>query len=224
MLKVTDNPRWVETLEVALEPVQRAILDLPVVVDAAVDTLDPTAVRNFCLELYPIVRDFPYWLEVLLKRSPPEGEAYFRSKIPAERRHGALWRAMSERFGVPPECFDGYTPSNPAVNAFHDFLTDIGANAPFASAVAATSYAVQGMARKIATKALQGLQENKRLGDAGREWLEEHARSNGEPSRLALELIKASNGNSGAELQWLQDSARRSLLLLRDAMDESYHQ
>lgn len=223
MLQVAHHPQWVETLEAALEPLQRAILDLPVVVDASDDALDPASVRNFCVEFYPIIRDFPYWLEVLLKRSRSEGEAFFRSKITAERRNGALWRAMSVCFGVPPECFDGYIPSNPTVIAFHNFLTDIGANAPFASAVAATSYAVQGMAGRIATKVLQGLLGNDRLGTAGREWLEEHARGNGALPSLALKLIKTRRTGRDAEPQHVQDSALRSLVLLRDAMDESYH-
>ncbi len=105
---------------------------------------------------------------MLLKRSPPEGEAFFRTNIPVERRHGTMWRAMGAAFGVPPQCFEGYIPSNLTVNAFHNFLTDIGANAPFASAVAATNYAVEGVTRRIAAKALQGLESGARVAHGAR--------------------------------------------------------
>ncbi len=175
------------------------------------------------MELYPIIRDFPYWLEVLLKRSPPEGEAFFRTNIPVERRHGTMWRAMGAAFGVPPQCFEGYIPSNPTVNAFHNFLTDIGANAPLASAVAATNYAVEGVTRRIAAKALQGLQDNEHLKSQGREWLMEHATCDDEHAIVAMELVKTCWKGGDAELNHIRDSALRSTQLLRDAMDESYH-
>jgi pyrroloquinoline quinone (PQQ) biosynthesis protein C len=139
---------------------------------------------------------------VLLKRSPPEGEAFFRTNIPVERRHGTMWRAMGAAFGVPPQCFEGYIPSNPTVNAFHNFLTDIGANAPFASAVAATNYAVESQ---------------------GREWLMEHATCDDEHAIVAMELVKTCWKGGDAELNHIRDSALRSTQLLRDAMDESYH-
>lgn len=224
MLKVTHHPPWVDTLDAALEPIQQAILDLPVVIEASQNTLDETAIRSFCVELYPIVRDFPYWIEVLLMRSPSEGEAFFRDNIRVERRHAAMWRAMGDGFGVPPECFEGYIPSNPSVNAFHNFLTDIGANGPFAAAVTATNYAVEGVAQRIATKALQGLQFNERLGKRGRWWLEEHAKYDDEHPILAMELIKSSviEGDS-RKLEQLQEAARQGLELLHDAMDTSYH-
>jgi pyrroloquinoline quinone (PQQ) biosynthesis protein C len=130
---------------------------------------------------------------------------------------------MGEGFGVPPECFDGYVPSNPAVHALHNYLTEIGANGPFPSAVAATSYAAEGMAQRIATKALAGLERNERLGARGRGWLEEHARYDAGRPVLALELVKASLSDRNGGRAHLEAAARRALELLRDALEESYH-
>ncbi len=223
MLKVTHHPQWVEQLDEALEPLQQEILDLPVVSEASHNRLDEIAIRNFCVEFYPIVRDFPYWLEVLFKRSPPPGRSFFRDHIRLGRRHTAMWRAMGDGFGVPLECFEGYIPSNPTVNGFHNFLTDIGANGPFASAVAATNYAVEGVAQRIATKALEGQQHNQRLGKRGRQWLEEHARYDDEHPILAMELIKACVTDANGQFHHVQDCALRSLEMLRDALEESYH-
>lgn len=223
MLNVTHHhPPWVETLDAALEPLRQETLDLPLVVHASANALDATGIRNCCIELYPIVRDFPYWLEVLLKRSPPEGEAFFRANIPVERRHVDMWRAMGTAFGVPPQYFDGYIPSNPTVNALHNFLTDIGANGPFASAVAATNYGVEGVTHRIAAKALRGLQDNECLGDRGREWLMEHARRDEEHMIFVMDLINTSWKGGDAEFLHIRDSALRSTELLRDALDDSY--
>ena len=223
MLKVNHDPTWVVTLDVALQPFQQEMLDLPVVVDASRNALDETGINNFCVEFYPIVRDFPYWIEVLMKRSPEQGRKYFRDHLGVERRLGAMWRAMAEGFGVSRDHFQGYVLSNPSVNAFHNFLTDIGANGPFASAVAATNYAVVGGARRIATKALEGLQFDERLGERGRRWLETHARFDDEHPRLALDLMKMCVEHRDADPHHLQDAALRSVELLRDALDDSYH-
>lgn len=224
MVKVTPHPSWVADLDAALEPLQLRILDLPVVVDASQNRQDERAIREFCIEFYPIIRDFPSWLEVLLKRSPPEGHAFFRDNIRVERRHDAMWRAMGDGFGVSKEAFQTFDmkESNDAVRRFHAFLTDIGRDGPFASAVSATNYAVEGVAQKIAHKALQGLQYNEKLGERGRWWLEEHAKYDDEHPVLALELIKSCVGHGDGDPERVTAAAQESLALMREAMGQSY--
>lgn len=225
MVKVTPHPGWVAELDRALEPLHQDILDLAVVDKAAVNELDGTAIKNFCVEFYPIIRDFPQWLEVLLARSPDEGKPFFRDNIRVERRHGAMWRAMGDGFGVPDEHFrqvNGHA-TNEAVRQFHAFLTEIGREGPFASAVAATNYAVEGVAQKIADKALQGLRFNDKLGERGRWWLEEHAKYDDEHPVLALELIKSCVASGDGDPDHLRGAALQSLEMMCVSMDASYH-
>ncbi|HXF94716.1 MAG TPA: hypothetical protein VNI61_01315, partial [Gemmatimonadales bacterium] len=138
-MKVTPHPAWVADLDAALDPYREAILDTAVVVHASENALIDGKIQNFLVAFYPIIRDFPQWLETLLQRSPEEGQEFFRDNIRVERRHDAMWRAMGDGFNVPRERFQKPEPLIPEVRAFHSFLTERGRQAPFAEAVAATN-------------------------------------------------------------------------------------
>src|SRR2546422_628693 len=59
---VTPHPAWVADLNAALEPTQEAILNSPVIEDAAENRLVTAKIQNFLVAFYPIIRDFPQWL------------------------------------------------------------------------------------------------------------------------------------------------------------------
>src|SRR5205814_1659360 len=88
-----------EQSNAALDPIQRAILNTPVIEDAADNRLRPDRVQNFLVAFYPVVRDFPQWLQQLLDRCSGVGRDFFEDNIRVERRHAAMWRAMGDGFG-----------------------------------------------------------------------------------------------------------------------------
>src|SRR5256886_7468746 len=92
-------------LPISTEPIQQTILNTPVVEDAAENCLAPAQIQNFLVAFYPIIRDFPQWLQLLLDRSPDDGRAFFEDNIRVERRHDAMWRVMGDGFDVPRERF-----------------------------------------------------------------------------------------------------------------------
>src|SRR3989442_1686567 len=141
---VTPHPAWVMELDRALEPHRLAVLATPVVEHSAENTLVEKRMQDFLISFYPIIRDFPQWLELLLERSPAEHTGFFRENIRVERRHDAMWRAMADGFGVPKGRFQQQRPMLDAVRDFHDFLTASCHAAAFAEAVAATNYAAGG--------------------------------------------------------------------------------
>src|SRR2546430_8470030 len=100
------------------------------------------------------------------------------------------WRAMGDGFDVPRERFVRREPMLPQVRTIHRFLTDMCRSEPFGVAVAATNYAVEGMAQRISEKALCGLGKNDKIGPKGRWWLEEHAKYDDEHPVQALEIVK----------------------------------
>lgn len=222
-LPVVPHPRWVEQLDTSLEPLRRRILELDVVVHSAENRLDERGIRNFVVEFYPIIRDFPDWLETLLDRSPEDGLPFFRENLRVERKHAMMWQAMGEGFGVPLSRFTEAEQGNAAVQEFHAYLTRMCAEATFASAVAATNYAVEGVAQGISEKALEGLQHHPKLGERGRWWLEEHAKYDDEHPVMALELIKQCVARGEDEPDGIAAAASRSLELMHRAMDASYH-
>ncbi len=220
-IQVTANPSWVAEMDRALEPLRQAILDLPVVVDASENRLAESRMQHFLVAFYPIIRDFPEWLELLLARSPASGREFFEDNIRVERRHDAMWRAMGDGFGVTKDRFRASGPFVPEVETFHGYLTGQCTAAPFALAVAATNYAVEGVAQRISEKALRGLVHNEKIGPRGRWWLEEHAKYDDEHPIHALEIIKecVARGDEPADVV---DAGKRSLDLMKHAMHACY--
>jgi pyrroloquinoline quinone (PQQ) biosynthesis protein C len=220
-VRVTPHPRWVADLDAALAPQQQAILSAPVIEDAAENRLVGPKIQDFLVVFYPIIRDFPRWLKVLLDRSPEDGHEFFEDNIRVERRHDAMWRAMGDAFGVPRQRFHKPEPLPAEVLSFHTYLTDMCREAPFGTAVSATNYAVEGIAQKISEKALRGLSKNDKIGPKGRWWLEEHAKYDDEHPVQALEIVKGCVAR-GESATAVTNAAVRSLALMTEAMVAAY--
>src|SRR2546422_979834 len=88
-VQVTPHPSWVADLDATLDPSREAILDTRVIVHASENQLIDWKIQNFLVAFYPIIRDFPQWLQLLLDRSPDDGKAFFRDNIRVEKRHDA---------------------------------------------------------------------------------------------------------------------------------------
>src|SRR5690242_930376 len=220
-VQVTPHPKWVADLDAVLDPSREAILDTPVIVDASENQLVDGQIQDFLVNFYPIIRDFPQWLQVLLDRSPEDGKVFFRDNIRVEKRHDAMWRAMGDGFNVPKERFQIPEPMIPQVKEFHGYLTEVGRSAAFGAAVSATNYAVEGVAQKISEKALRGLAKNEKIGPRGRWWLEEHAKYDDEHPIHALEIIKGCV-KRGEMPKAVTSSAQKSLSYMREAMVATY--
>src|SRR3989442_724297 len=220
-VQVTPPPSGVAELDAALEPHREAILDTKVVVEASENHLADGKVQNFLVAFYPIIRDFPQWLQMLLDRSPAEGQAFFRDNIRVEKRHDAMWRAMGDGFNVPKQRFQVPEPMIPETHAFHNYLTGMCKTAEFAAAVGAVNYAVEGVAQKISEKALRGLGKNEKIGPRGRWWLEEHAKYDDEHPIHALEIIKSCVAK-GEDHEDVAGASTKSLTLMRESMLASY--
>src|SRR5438552_15211258 len=130
-VQVTPHPKWVADLDAALDPSREAILDTRVIVDASENQLADGRIQNFLVGFYPIIRDFPQWLQVLLDRSPEDGKAFFRDNIRVEKHHDAMWRAMGDGFNVPKERFHVPEPMIPDVKAVNAYRTEVGRGARF---------------------------------------------------------------------------------------------
>jgi len=220
-VRLTPHPSWVAELDATLEPHREAILDTQVVVDASENQLRDGRIQNFLVAFYPIIRDFPQWLQLLLDRSPAEGQAFFRDNIRVEKRHDAMWRAMGDGFNVPRQRFQVPEPMNAEIRVFHNYLTSMCQTAAFATAVGAVNYAVEGVAQKISEKALRGLGKNEKIGPRGRWWLEEHAKYDDEHPVHALEIIKSCVAK-GEDADEVASASAKSLQLMRASMIASY--
>src|SRR2546426_6045571 len=73
-VQVTPHPAWVADLDATLDPSREAILDTNVIVHASENQLVDGKIQDFLVAFYPIIRDFPNWLQLLLDRSPEDGD------------------------------------------------------------------------------------------------------------------------------------------------------
>src|SRR5216117_3955837 len=219
-VEITPHPEWVAELDTTLEPSRQAILDTPVIIDASENQLVDGQIQNFLVAFYPIIRDFPQWLQVLLDRSPAMGRDFFTDNIRVERRHDAMWRAMGDGFNVQKKRFQEPEAMLPETKKFHAYLTDMCRNAEFGTAVAATNYAVEGVAQKISEKALRGLAKNEKIEPPAAAW---HAKYDDEHPIHALEIIKDCVKRGGDSPEKVTGAALESLKLMRFSMEASYH-
>src|SRR5258706_12604217 len=112
-VQVTPHPPWVADLDSTLEPSRQAILDTPVIIDASENQLVDGQIQNFLVGFYPIIRDFPQWLQMLLDRSPAMGREFFTGNIRVERRNDAMWRALGAGLHRQKERFRGPGAEDP---------------------------------------------------------------------------------------------------------------
>src|SRR5207245_9062939 len=155
--QVTPHPIWVADLDAALYPSREAILDTSVIVHASENQLVDGRIQNFLVAFYPIIRDFPQWLQLLLDRSPEDGKVFFRDNIRVEKRHDAMWRAMGDGFNVPQERFQIPEPMLPEVKEFHAYLPEMCRGATFGTAASAPNSAVEGVGQKMSERVRRAL-------------------------------------------------------------------
>src|SRR5258708_14847458 len=115
-VEITTPPAGVAGLDATLEPNRQAILDTPVIIDASENQLVDGQIQNFLVAFYPIIRDFPQWLQMLLDRSPAMGREFFTDNIRVERRHDAMRRAMGGGINAHKNRFQAPEPKLPQTN------------------------------------------------------------------------------------------------------------
>src|SRR3989449_11631250 len=118
-VQVPPHPSWVAELDSTLEPSRQAILDTQVIIDASENQRVDGQIQNFLVSFYPIIRDFPQWLQMLLDRSPAMGREFFTDNIRVERRDDAMWRAMGDGFNVSKKRCQEPEPMLAPVKKFH---------------------------------------------------------------------------------------------------------
>src|SRR5256712_13835855 len=129
--QATPHQKGVADLDAVLDPSREAILDTPVIVDASENQLVDGQIQDFLVNFYPIIRDFPQWLQVLLDRSPEDGKVFFRDNLRVEKRHDAMWRAIGDGFNVPKERFQIPEPMIPQAEELHGYRPEMGRSATF---------------------------------------------------------------------------------------------
>jgi pyrroloquinoline quinone (PQQ) biosynthesis protein C len=137
---------------------------------------------------------------------------------------------MGQGFGLKREDMiepaEGTRPVLRDVQSLTDWLWYINTKGSLAEAVAATSYAVEGITGDMARKAYAGFESYRGrpgvdMNPKTYKWMREHARYDDEHPKVALEIIKRYAVTDRMRTRVML-AAKRSLQLLHLAFDTSY--
>jgi pyrroloquinoline quinone (PQQ) biosynthesis protein C len=226
----TEHPPWVHDMTAYLQPYWDRVLDSTCVDGIAKGLLSVEQMRAWMSQLYPFIHAFPKFLgEGLTKVEDDMSRNFFCDNIRVEKRHADHWVTMGIGFGASKkdmiDMADGVKPTMRDVQSLSDWLWYINARGTLAEAVAATSYAIEGVTGDISRKILPALAHYE--GRPGTQiekrtwtWMREHAKYDDDHPKIALEIIKRYATTPEIQRRCMY-AARRSLQLLDQALDVS---
>ena len=222
---------WVDSLHAYVKPYWNHLLDGPWAEGVANGRLTLPEMQGWMLQIYPFIHAFPKFLaEALIKVEDDYSRSFFINNIRVEKGHAEHWLWMGTGFGLRREemlaLADGAKPLLRDVQSLTDWLWYINTKGSLAEAVAATSFAIEGMAGDIARKVTDGFQYYKDepgvdLSSKTYRWMREHAHYDDEHPKIALEIVQRYATTERMQTR-VMFAAKRSLQLLDHALVTSY--
>lgn len=222
---------WVDSLHEFVRPYWDEVLNGSWAESVANRRLTVPEMRGWILHLYPFIHAFPKFLaEALIKVEDEYSRTFLINNIRVEKAHADHWLAMGEGFGIPREemlaLADGRKPVLRDVQSLTDWLWYINTKGTLAEAVAATSFAIEGLTGDLSRKTINGFLAYE--GDPGvsmtrasSRWMREHAHYDDDHPVIALEVVKTYAVTEKVQHKVML-AARRSVQLLGLALDTSY--
>jgi pyrroloquinoline quinone (PQQ) biosynthesis protein C len=228
--KMTATPRWVATLYEFVAPEWEALVDGSWADSVASARLSVEQMQGWILQLYPFIYDFPKFLaEGLIKVEDDFSRNFLIENIRIEKAHAEHWIWMGEGFGLTrrqmTDLAEGETPVMRDVQSLTDWMWRVNTKGSLAEAVAATSFAIEGVAGALARKVAAGFESYRdqpgvEMNPRTYKWIREHAHYDDEHPKFALEIVKHYAVTERMQRQVMM-AARRSLELLNLALTTS---
>ena len=222
---------WISSLHGYVKPYRDHLLNGPWAEGVASGRLTLSEMQGWMLQIYPFIHVFPKFLaEALIKVEDDYSRSFFINNIRVEKAHAEHWLWMGAGFGVRREDMlalaDGAKPVLRDVQSLTDWLWYINNKGCLAEAVAATSFAIEGIAGDIARKVPSGFQYYKDepgvdLSPKTYRWMKEHAHYDDEHPKIALEIVERYATTERVQTR-VMFAAKRSLELLDYALITSY--
>jgi pyrroloquinoline quinone (PQQ) biosynthesis protein C len=223
MLKPTAPPRWVATLYEYVAPHWDRLHNAPWAESIASSHLSNGQMQGWSLQLYPFIYDFPHFLaEGLNKVEDDVSRTFLIENIRTEKAHAEHWIWMGEGFGLTRQQMlslaEGESPVMRDVQSLTDWMWRGNTKGSLAEAVAATSFAVEGVAGALARKVAAGFEAYRGrpgvdMNPKTYKWIREHSHYDDEHPKFALEIVKHYAVTERMQRQ-VMNAARRSLELL----------
>lgn len=231
MYDLSPHPQWVDSLHRFVKPYWDELLDGEFVEGVTHATLSIPEMRGWMLQLYPFIHSFPKFLaEALIKAEDEYTRSFLIDNIRVEKAHAEQWIWMGQGFGLSRQEMLGLADGNRTVlrdvQSLSDWLWYINTKGTLAEAVAATSFAVEGITGDMCRKAADGFESYR--GRPGVDmtpktykWMRGHARYDDEHPKVALEVVKRYATSERLQTKAML-AAKRSLQLLNLAFNTSY--
>jgi len=222
---------WINDLRTYVKPTWDRLLQGSWAEGVTNGTLTLPQMQGWITQLYPFIHTFPKFLaEALIKCEDEDSRGFFIMNIRVEKAHAEQWLWMGTGFGARREDMLGLANGERQVlrdvQSLTDWLWYINTKGSFAEAVAATSFAIEGMAGDIARKITTGFQHyrdepNVDLSPKTYRWMRQHAQYDDDHPKIALEIVQRYATTSTSRARAMQ-AAKRSLELLDNALLTAY--
>lgn len=231
MYELSPHPQWVDTLDQFLRPYWEELLDSEWTHAVAEARMTVPEMQGWILQIYPFIHAFPKFLaEALIKVEDDYARSYLIDNIRVEKAHAEHWLWMGQGFGVHRQemldLAEGNKPLLRDVQSLTDWLWYINTKGTLAEAVAATSFAIEGITGDLSRKVVEGFESYRGrpgvdMGPKTYKWMREHARYDDEHPKIALEVVKRYAVTERLQTKVML-AAKRSLQLLHLALHTSY--
>ena len=225
------HPQWIDSLHGYVKPYWDELLQGEWAEGVASTRLSISEMRGWILQIYPFIHAFPKFLaEALIKVEDDESRSFLIDNIRVEKAHAEHWIWMGKGFGLEKEDMlalaEGNRPVLRDVQSLTDWLWYINTKGTMAEAVAATSFAIEGIAGDIARKVTAGFeayrdQPGVEMGPKTYKWFREHAHYDDLHPKIALEIVKRYATTEKMQTRVML-AAKRSIQLLHNALLTGY--
>lgn len=223
--------QWVDSLNGYLKPYWDELLQGEWCEGVANTRLSIAEMRGWILQTYPFIHAFPKFLaEGLIKVEDDFSRSFLIDNIRVEKAHAEHWIWMGLGFGLTRQemldAADGTKPVLRDVQSLTDWLWYINTKGSMAEAVAATSFAIEGIAGDIARKVVNGFEAYRdhpgvQMGPKTYKWFREHAHYDDDHPKIAMEIVKRYATTERMQTKVML-AAKRSVQLLHNALTTGY--
>ena len=231
MRDLSPHPVWIESLHGYIQPYWNDIVEGEWAKKVTSSEMTLPEMQGWIMQVYPFIHAFPKFLaEALIKVEDDYSRSFLIDNIRVEKAHAEHWLWMGMGFGLKREdmlCLaEGNRPVLRDVQSLTDWLWYINTKGSLAEAVAATSFAIEGVTGDAARKIAAGFEGYRGrpgidMGPKTYKWMREHVHYDDEHPKIALEIVKYYATTERMQTKVML-AAKRSLQLLSQALITSY--
>lgn len=225
------SQQWVDSMNGYLKPYWAELTNSDWAKAVGSGTMSVPEMQGWILQIYPFIHAFPKFLaEALIKVEDDDSRSFLIDNIRVEKAHAEHWIWMGLGFGLKREDMlelaEGSKPVLRDVQSLSDWLWYINTKGSLAEAVAATSFAIEGITGDLARQVVEGFESYRGkpgvdMNPRTYKWMKEHAHYDDEHPKIAMEIVTRYATTEKMQMRVMMAS-KRSIQLLNQALHTAY--